>query len=97
MRTATFCATRDLYACFFGGSILPLRWVSGWVAGMGRFGVISPHGRCPFRLGTWPIPFPIGDMDWPLSFTYLQQSDVFQGYRVHLCVFLNRHTKLGTW
>ena len=22
---------------------------------------------CPFRLGIWTGPFPIGDMDWPLS------------------------------
>ena len=36
---------------FFLGWILPLGWVGGWVGGMGRFWMISPHGLAPFWLG----------------------------------------------
>ena len=30
----------------------------GWVGGMGRFGIISPHGLALFGLGIWASPFP---------------------------------------
>ena len=49
------------------GWILPLGWVSGWVGGMGQFGMISPHGLIPFRLGIWTGTFLVGDMDRPFS------------------------------
>ena len=29
-----------------------------WGGGMRRFGMISPHGLAPFRLGIWTGPFP---------------------------------------
>ena len=41
--------------------------------------MIFPDGLASFRLGIWTGPFPVGDMDWPLS---LAQSDAFQGYKV---------------
>ena len=77
MRTAgtgQLLATFDSYPCFLGG-FYPS---DGWVGGMGRLGMISPHGFAPFRLGIWTGPsqlgiwsgpFPVGDMDWPLSLT----------------------------
>ena len=62
---------------------------SAWLDGMGQFGMISPHGLAPFWLGTWTGPFPVVDMDWPVSLTYcplVPQSDAFQSYQVHLCI-----------
>ena len=64
----------------FLGWILPLGWVSGWVGGMGRFGMISPHGLAPFQLGIWTGPFPSPIVP---RFT---QSDAVGGYKVQLCV-----------
>ena len=40
---------------FLGGFYFSDGWVGGWVGGMGRFEMISPHGLAPFWLG--PAPF----------------------------------------
>ena len=92
--TATFGAPSDFHACFWVDSTPRM---GEWVGGMGRFGMISPHGFAPFRLGIWTGPFPIGDMDWPLSnWGYgpalsltccpLTECYAFHGYKVHLSV-----------
>ena len=36
------------------------------MGGMGRFGMIYPHGLAPFLMGIWTSLFRVGDMDCPV-------------------------------
>ena len=60
-------------------------WVALIQCGMRQFGMIYPHGIPPFGLGIGTGPF-----SSPLVPQFSQfdvfQFDVFQGYKVHLCV-----------
>ena len=49
---ASFWATSDSYSCFWGDSTPPM---GGW------------DGAIWDDLSSWACPFPVGDMDWPLS------------------------------
>ena len=60
-----FLATSDSYPCFRVDSTPRMgEWVDGWD---GEFGMISPHGLAPFRLGIWTGLLLDGKMDWPVS------------------------------
>ena len=75
-RARTFWASCDSYLCFWGG-FYPSH---GWVGGMRRFGMISPHGFARFQLRIWTGHFPSPIVP---QFT---QCDAFEGHKVHLCV-----------